>query len=65
MLIRFKMVSLGTSIVKHQWLLNEAVKQLISSNITSPKGPLNELPDRGRDKETKTVADPHSKPVQE
>ena len=25
----------------------------------------NELPDRGRDNETKTVADPHSKPVQE
>lgn len=34
------------------------------SEVTSNKK-INELPDRGRDNQTKTVADPHGKPVQE
>lgn len=54
----------------HQWLAHEEVRQsllhrakILESDQTESSR-INELPDRGRDS-TKTVTDPHSKPVQE
>lgn len=62
MLIRFKTGWLRTSSAMHQWLLVEAVRQL---NSPLQEKMDQELPDRGRSNETKTVTDPHGKPVQE
>lgn len=70
--IRFKTVWLRTPSARTQLRLREAVRQLQSLGAekaehvgTESSKRINELPDRGRDIETKTVADPHSKPVQE
>lgn len=44
-------------------LAHPAVKAALDGTESNKK--INELPDRGRDNQTKTVADPHGKPVQE
>jgi hypothetical protein len=43
-------------------LSHPAVKAAIAGTESNK---INELPDRGSDNETKTVTDPHGKPVQE
>lgn len=71
MLIKFKMGWLTTSNARSQWLLMEAVRQLQlleaekATTAGTESNKINELPDRGSNNETKTVTDPHSKPVQE
>jgi len=65
MLIKLKAVWHGMSSAMRLWQMQEAARQSNLLNTTSLRERSNELPDRGRDNETKTVAGPHSKPVQE
>jgi hypothetical protein len=63
MRIRLVMGQRRTSTVRHQLLLSENRRLLVLSprNIEATQ----ELPDRGRDNNKKSVSDPHSKTVQE